>query len=140
MRWYCAKKYRPKNGQPCLVINSLGSLHVAILLDKADCWIDTMTETLKCADLIINDVTHFLIPDPIDPILEQPITWLRLSVRVENILKAVGIKFVKDLVDKTEYQVSGIPKCGKSAIKEIKTSLSKIDLKFRNPDIDDEID
>ena len=55
--------------------------------------------------------------------LALPISYLELSVRVENRLSDKGILFIKDLVVKTEAELKDIPNLGGMGIAEIKRQL-----------------
>ena len=61
----------------------------------------------------------------IDPKLLKPVEELELTVRSANCLKAEGIKYIGDLVQKTEVELLKTPNLGKKALTEIKDVLAR---------------
>ena len=64
-------------------------------------------------------------PGPgIDPILLRPVDDLELTVRSANCLKAEGIYYVGDLIQRTEVELLKTPNLGKKSLTEIKDVLA----------------
>ncbi len=61
----------------------------------------------------------------IDPKLICPVEDLDLTVRSANCLKTEGIKFIGDLVQKTEVELLKTPNLGKKSLTEIKDVLAE---------------
>lgn len=61
----------------------------------------------------------------IDPKLICPVEDLELTVRSANCLKAEGIKYIGDLVQKTEVELLKTPNLGKKSLTEIKDVLAE---------------
>ncbi len=61
----------------------------------------------------------------IDPKLLCPVEDLELTVRSANCLKTEGIKFIGDLVQKTEVELLKTPNLGKKSLTEIKDVLAE---------------
>lgn len=61
----------------------------------------------------------------IDPKLVCPVEDLDLTVRSANCLKAEGIKFIGDLVQRTEVELLKTPNLGKKSLTEIKDVLAE---------------
>ena len=61
----------------------------------------------------------------IDPKLICPIEDLELTVRSANWLKTEGIKYIGDLVQKTEVELLKTPNLGKKSLTEIKDVLAE---------------
>lgn len=61
----------------------------------------------------------------IDPKLICPVEDLELTVRSANCLKAEGIKFIGDLVQRTEVELLKTPNLGKKSLTEIKDVLAE---------------
>jgi len=59
-----------------------------------------------------------------DPILLQPVDNLELTVRSANCLKAESIRFIGDLVQRTEVELLKTPNLGKKSLTEIKDVLA----------------
>lgn len=62
-------------------------------------------------------------PD-IDPVLLRPVDDLELTVRSANCLKAEGIYYVGDLIQRTEVELLKTPNLGKKSLTEIKDVLA----------------
>lgn len=63
-------------------------------------------------------------------LLVREISFLNLSVRSENALRAANIKTIADLVVMDEGEVSGISNLGKISTKELKKKLADLGLTF----------
>ncbi|MFW5882212.1 MAG: DNA-directed RNA polymerase subunit alpha [Planctomycetota bacterium] len=63
-------------------------------------------------------------------LLSKPISYLRLSVRSENALRATNIKTIADLVQMDESEVASISNLGKISTKELKKKLADRGLSF----------
>lgn len=61
----------------------------------------------------------------IDPKLICPVEDLELTVRSANCLKAEGIKYIGDLVQRTEVELLKTPNLGKKSLTEIKDVLAE---------------
>lgn len=71
------------------------------------------------------------VEDPtknIDPILLKHVEELNLTARSSNCLKAVNIRFIGELVQKTENELLKAPNFGKKSLTEIKDKLSELGL------------
>ncbi len=60
----------------------------------------------------------------IDPILLRPVDDLELTVRSANCLKAEGLYYVGDLIQRTEVELLKTPNLGKKSLTEIKDVLA----------------
>ena len=60
----------------------------------------------------------------LDPILLRPVDELELTVRSANCLKAEGIYYVGDLIQRTEVELLKTPNLGKKSLTEIKDVLA----------------
>lgn len=60
----------------------------------------------------------------VDPKLLKPVEELELTVRSANCLKAEGIKYIGDLVQRTEVELLRTPNLGKKSLTEIKDILA----------------
>lgn len=65
--------------------------------------------------------------------LESPIETLDLGARASNCLSAEGIRFIKDLVFRTENDLLKIRNFGKTSLNEIKDKLQKLNLSLGMP-------
>src|SRR5574344_1331291 len=97
------------------------------------------SDALKCAATIfheqldsfidIHSVAELeapIVEEPkIDPKLMKPVEDLELTVRSANCLKAEGIKYIGDLVQKTEVELLKTPNLGKKSLTEIKDVLAR---------------
>ena len=73
-----------------------------------------------------DDVEEPKVEEPqIDPKLLKPVEELELTVRSANCLKAEGIKYIGDLVQKTEVELLKTPNLGKKSLTEIKDILAR---------------
>ncbi|MCV2531438.1 MAG: DNA-directed RNA polymerase subunit alpha, partial [Candidatus Lightella neohaematopini] len=63
-----------------------------------------------------------------DPILLRSVEDLELTVRSANCLKAESIRYIGDLVQKTEVELLKTPNLGKKSLTEIKDILSSYGL------------
>ncbi len=60
----------------------------------------------------------------IDPILLRPVDDLELTVRTADILRAEGIYYIGDLIQRNEIELLRMPNMGKKAVIEIKDVLA----------------
>jgi DNA-directed RNA polymerase subunit alpha len=65
-----------------------------------------------------------------EPILLRPVDDLELTVRSANCLKAESIRYIGDLVQRTEVELLKTPNLGKKSLTEIKDVLASRDLKL----------
>jgi len=72
----------------------------------------------------------FKLPPEIREVLNQPIENLDLDTRSYNVLKRANINKVKDLVKKTEAEISSLPHLGKKSMELIKKILEEKNLSF----------
>lgn len=72
-------------------------------------------------------------------ILETPVDELELSVRASNCLRSSNIRFIYELVSRTEDEISKIRHFGKKSLIEIKEKLMKQKLSFGMKDVVDRI-
>ncbi|MED7820035.1 MULTISPECIES: DNA-directed RNA polymerase subunit alpha [unclassified Francisella] len=71
------------------------------------------------------------VEDPtkdIDPMLLKHVEELNLTARSSNCLKAVNIRYIGELVQKTENELLKAPNFGKKSLTEIKQKLSELGL------------
>ncbi|KEI34720.1 DNA-directed RNA polymerase alpha subunit [Francisella sp. W12-1067] len=71
------------------------------------------------------------VEDPtknIDPLLLKHVEELNLTARSSNCLKAVNIRYIGELVQKTETELLKAPNFGKKSLNEIKDKLVELDL------------
>jgi len=73
--------------------------------------------------------------DELKAVLETPVDELELSVRASNCLRAANIRYIWELVIKTEDEISKIRHFGKKSLLEIKEKLTKHKLSFGMGDI-----
>lgn len=66
-----------------------------------------------------------------DNTLDKSIEDLNFTVRSYNCLKRAGIQTLKELVDKTEYEMLNVRNLGKKSFLEIKEKLEELELSFR---------
>jgi DNA-directed RNA polymerase subunit alpha len=66
--------------------------------------------------------------EPINPNLYRPVEELELSVRSANCLKNANIRFIGELVQKTEAEMLKTKNFGRKSLKEIKEVLSSMGL------------
>lgn len=98
---------------PKAVINAAAT----IFADQLNSFIDIRTSTAPAEDETFRPV--------IDPKLLQPVEDLELTVRSANCLKTEGIKYIGDLVQKTEVELLKTPNLGKKSLTEIKDVLAE---------------
>ncbi|ABI82578.1 DNA-directed RNA polymerase subunit alpha [Francisella tularensis] len=67
-------------------------------------------------------------PKDINPILLKHVEELNLTARSSNCLKAVNIRLIGELVQKTENELLKAPNFGKKSLTEIKDKLSELGL------------
>ena len=73
-----------------------------------------------------SETTAKVVEEPkIDPKLLKTVEDLELTVRSANCLKAEGIHYIGDLVQKTEVELLKTPNLGKKSLTEIKDVLAK---------------
>lgn len=90
----------------------------------------------RCATILQHQLSAFVelkaeIPkkpkeekEKIDPLLLRPVDDLELTVRSANCLKGENIKYIGDLVQRTESDLLKTPNLGKKSLNEIKTVLA----------------
>ncbi|GMQ96470.1 MAG: DNA-directed RNA polymerase subunit alpha [Gammaproteobacteria bacterium] len=91
-----------------------------ILLDQLSIFVDLQGEAQPVAET--GHGADF------DPILLRPVDDLELTVRSANCLKAEGITFIGDLIQRTEVELLKTPNLGKKSLTEIKDVLATHDL------------
>ena len=64
----------------------------------------------------------------IDPVLLKHVEELNLTARSSNCLKAVNIRHIGELVQKTKNELLRAPNFGKKSLTEIKDKLSELGL------------
>jgi len=64
----------------------------------------------------------------IDPILLRPVDELELTVRSANCLRNANIRFIGELVQRTETEMLKTKNFGRKSLNEIKQLLSEMDL------------
>ncbi len=74
---------------------------------------------------VIDPVIPENVEPQIDPKLLKPVEELEFTVRSANCLKAEGIKYIGDLVQKTEVELLKTPNLGKKSLTEIKDILAR---------------
>ena len=65
-----------------------------------------------------------------DPILSRPVDDLELTVRSANCLKAEHIRYIGDLIQKTEHELLKTPNLGRKSLDEIQSQLESRGLKL----------
>ncbi len=88
-----------------------------IFADQLGSFIDIRNSVAPAEDQVLRPL--------IDPKLISPVEDLELTVRSANCLKAEGIKFIGDLVQKTEVELLKTPNLGKKSLAEIKDVLAE---------------
>ncbi len=63
-------------------------------------------------------------------LLKLPVSELELSVRASNCLRNANIKFLADLVSKTEQEMLKFRNFGRKSLQELQTVLGKLGLRF----------
>jgi DNA-directed RNA polymerase subunit alpha len=71
--------------------------------------------------------------DKLGAILMRSVDELDLSVRAENCLQSAGVKYIGDLVQKTEQEMLRTKNFGRKSLKEIKELLADMGLKLGMP-------
>jgi hypothetical protein len=69
MKWYSVKEYRPANAcTVCIVRTKGGGIYIAY-----NCEYGNRYEWIECHgdEEVLEDVTHFCIPDPISKVFEE---------------------------------------------------------------------
>jgi DNA-directed RNA polymerase subunit alpha len=108
-----------------------------ILEIETDGTIDAEDAVRKAASILQDQLAVFVDLDgegkpegkespesPIDPILLRPVDDLELTVRSANGLKAEGVYYVGDLIQRTEVELLKTPNLGKKSLTEIKDVLA----------------
>ncbi len=67
----------------------------------------------------------------VEKTLDMSIDELELSARSFNCLKRAGINTVRELVDKTEEEISKVRNMGKKSLEEVRNKLAEMGLAFR---------
>lgn len=67
----------------------------------------------------------------VEKTLDMSIDELELSARSFNCLKRAGINTVRELVDKTEEEISKVRNMGKKSLEEVRNRLAELGLAFR---------
>lgn len=93
------------------------SIAGTIFADQLNSFIDIRNSVAPVEDTNFNTF--------IDPKLICPVEDLELTVRSANCLKAEGIKYIGDLVQKTEVELLKTPNLGKKSLTEIKDVLAE---------------
>lgn len=70
--------------------------------------------------------------EPADPLFIEVCTF-ELSVRAHNCLKYEGLKYLGDVVQKTESELMKIPNFGKLSLQELKTALEYHEMYLNTP-------
>ena len=68
--------------------------------------------------------------DDLKNILSKEIDEMELSVRSYNCLVNEGVRYIADLVQKSEIDVMRLPNFGKKSLNELKESLKSMGLSF----------
>lgn len=91
---------------------------------------DTAEETEKFLSRIrlLQKTLH--TPDAPDNILDRPVSDLNLSVRARKTTIYLGVKTVRELVQKKSQQLLDIKNCGPTTLREIQEKLHAYDLKL----------
>jgi DNA-directed RNA polymerase subunit alpha len=93
------------------------SLAATIFADQLNSFVDIRNSVAPAEDSSFRP--------SIDPKLICPVEDLELTVRSANCLKAEGIKYIGDLVQKTEVELLKTPNLGKKSLTEIKDVLAE---------------
>ena len=64
----------------------------------------------------------------VDPVFSRLVDELELTVRAANCLKSENIRYIGDLVSKSEYDLLRTPNLGRKSLSEIKTVLAELGL------------
>ncbi|MCR5084732.1 MAG: DNA-directed RNA polymerase subunit alpha [Succinivibrionaceae bacterium] len=93
------------------------SAAATILADQLNCFVDIRNSVPSTESSSFRPL--------IDPKLVCPVEDLELTVRSANCLKAEGIKYIGDLVQRTEVELLKTPNLGKKSLTEIKDVLAE---------------
>ncbi len=88
-----------------------------IFYEQLNTFIDIQSES----ETITNEIEE----PKVDPKLLKTVEDLELTVRSANCLKAEGIRYIGDLVQRTEVELLKTPNLGKKSLTEIKDVLAK---------------
>lgn len=88
-----------------------------IFAEQLNCFVDIRNSVTPAEDASYRPL--------IDPKLLCPVEDLELTVRSANCLKAEGIKYIGDLVQRTEVELLKTPNLGKKSLTEIKDVLAE---------------
>ncbi len=92
------------------------SIAATIFSEQLGCFVDIRNSVTPPEDSSFRPL--------IDPKLLCPVEDLELTVRSANCLKAEGIKYIGDLVQRTEVELLKTPNLGKKSLTEIKDVLA----------------
>ncbi|MDD7022414.1 MAG: DNA-directed RNA polymerase subunit alpha [Aeromonadales bacterium] len=93
------------------------SIAATIFADQLNTFFDIRNSVAPAEDVSLRPL--------IDPKLICPVEDLELTVRSANCLKTEGIKYIGDLVQKTEVELLKTPNLGKKSLTEIKDVLAE---------------
>ncbi|MDY6322664.1 MAG: DNA-directed RNA polymerase subunit alpha [Succinivibrio sp.] len=93
------------------------SIAATIFADQLGSFVDIRNSVAPVEDVAMRPL--------IDPKLICPVEDLELTVRSANCLKTEGIKYIGDLVQKTEVELLKTPNLGKKSLTEIKDVLAE---------------
>ncbi|MGN0894061.1 MAG: DNA-directed RNA polymerase subunit alpha [Succinivibrio sp.] len=93
------------------------SIAATIFADQLNSFVDIRNSVAPAEDSSFRPL--------IDPKLICPVEDLELTVRSANCLKTEGIKYIGDLVQKTEVELLKTPNLGKKSLTEIKDVLAE---------------
>lgn len=93
------------------------SIAATIFADQLNTFFDIRNSVTPTEDVAMRPL--------IDPKLICPVEDLELTVRSANCLKTEGIKYIGDLVQKTEVELLKTPNLGKKSLTEIKDVLAE---------------
>jgi DNA-directed RNA polymerase subunit alpha len=68
------------------------------------------------------------LPEPLNPNLFRPVDELELSVRSANCLQNANIRFIGELVQRTESEMLKTKNFGRKSLNEIKETLADMSL------------
>ncbi len=88
-----------------------------IFAEQLNCFVDIRNSVAPAEDAAYRPL--------VDPKLLCPVEDLELTVRSANCLKAEGIKYIGDLVQRTEVELLKTPNLGKKSLTEIKDVLAE---------------
>ncbi len=91
-------------------------LAASTLRDQLSIFVDLDDEVAKLAGTATASQSF-------DPILSRPVDDLELTVRSANCLKAEHIRFIGDLIQKTEHELLKTPNLGRKSLDEIQSQL-----------------